>query len=188
MQDYELIEKIRTGDMAAFHALFERYKKLVINICYRLVRNRDEAEDLTQDVFLKIFTSAKHFKHRSSVKTWIYRIAINRSLNHLRKKKYQQWLSFDAEASSIELLALELVSSDCPETAFDVKEQEKAVLQAINQLPTDQRIAVMLQRYEGLSCQEIAAVLDCSVGAVQARLHRAKKNLYQKLLPFFKQS
>lgn len=187
MQDHELIEKIAIGDKAAFRELFERYKKLVINVCYRLVGNRDEAEDLTQDVFLRIFRSAKHFKHRSAVVTWIYRIAINRSLNHLRQKKYLRWFSLDGEASAKEPTALELVSSDCPETAFDLQEREKTVLHAISQLPADQRVAVMLQRYEGLSCREIAAILDCSVGAVQARLHRAKKNLYQKLLPFFKE-
>jgi RNA polymerase sigma-70 factor (ECF subfamily) len=187
VQDHELIEKIKTGNAIAFQELFERYKKLVINVCYRLVGNRDEAEDLTQDVFLKIFRSAQHFKHRSKVSTWIYRIAINLSLNHLRRKKYHQWFSLDDNPAPKEPVDLDLVSSDCPESAFDKQEQEKIVLKAINQLPADQRIAVMLQRYDGLSCQEIAAIAECSVGAVQARLHRAKKNLYQKLLPYLKE-
>ena len=85
MQDHELIEKIKTGNAIAFQELFNRYKKLVINICYRLTANKDEAEDLTQDVFIKIFKSAKNFKHHSKVSTWIYRISINLSLNQRQK-------------------------------------------------------------------------------------------------------
>jgi RNA polymerase sigma-70 factor (ECF subfamily) len=187
VQDHEIIEKIKTDDAVAFQELFERYKKLIINICYRLVGDKDEAEDLTQDVFLKIFKSANHFKYRSKVSTWIYRIAINLSLNHLRRKKYQQWFSLDDDAATKERVVFELYSDDCPESAFDKQEQEKIVLKAINSLPEDQRVAVMLQRYDQLSCQEIAAIAECSVGAVQARLHRAKKNLYQKLLPYLKE-
>lgn len=187
MQDHELIENIAAGDELAFQQMFDRYKKLVINVCYRLVGNKDEAEDLTQDVFLKIFKSARHFKHRSKVSTWIYRIAINLSLNHLRRKKYQQWFSLNDTSSSKEPVFIEIVSSDCPESAFNAQEQEKIVQKAINELPPDQRVAVMLQRYDGLSCQEIAAIAECSIGAVQARLHRAKKNLYQKLLPYVKE-
>lgn len=136
MQDHEIIKKIKTGDMTAFQELFERYQKLVINVCYRLVGDKNEAEDLTQDVFLKTFKSACHSKHHAKVFTWIYRIAINLSLNHLRKKKYQQWFSLDDISTLKEPLAFEMV---------------------------------------------------CSVGAVQTRLHRAKKNLYRKLLPYFKE-
>lgn len=186
MQDHELIEKIQTGDATAFQELFERYNKLILNVCYRLIGNKDEAEDVTQDVFLKIFRSARHFKQRSRVSTWIYRIAINCSLNQLRRKKYQRWLSLDFQTESPEPAGFEPCSDDCPERAVHQQEQEKIVLKAINSLPADQRVALVLQRYDGLSCQEIATIVGCSVGAVQARLHRAKKNLYQKLLPYWK--
>ncbi len=187
MQDHELIAKIKSGDTIAFHELFKRYKRLVINISYRLVGNKEEAEDLTQEVFLKIFRSAKYFKHRSKVSTWIYRIAINLSLNHLRTKKYQQWFSLGDDSTPKEDKTFVLFSNECPESDFEKQEREKVVMNAINNLPKDQRVAVMLQRYESLSIQEIAAILDCSIGAVQARLHRAKKNLYQKLLPYLKE-
>jgi len=185
--DYELIEKIKTEDSLAFKELFDRYKKLVINLCFKLVRNNDEAEDLTQDVFFKIYQSAKAFRHGSKVSTWIYRIAINNCLNHLRKKKYLQWFSLDdcSESTEDDKIALrQLHSDEFPEQSLEKKEQESIILKAIHSLPKHQRIAVILQRYEGLSCQEIAEILDCSIGAVQARLHRAKKSLYHKLLPF----
>jgi RNA polymerase sigma-70 factor (ECF subfamily) len=187
VQDHELIEKIKIGDAAAFQELFERYKKLVINVCFRLIGNKDEAEDLTQDVFLKIFNSARHFKHRSQVSTWIYRIAINRSLNHLRQKKYQRWFSLDSDLISNASLDFERSSDESPERDFQKQEREKIVLNAIKSLPVEQQVALMLQRYDGLSCEEIAAIVNCSIGAVQARLHRAKKNLYQKLLPYLKE-
>jgi len=92
VQDHELIEKIKAGDSHAFKELFEHYNSLVINICYKLVRNKEEAEDLTQEVFFKVYKSAKSFKQRSKFSTWIYRIAINLSLNHLRKKRQLRWL------------------------------------------------------------------------------------------------
>ena len=186
MQDHELIEKIKTGNAIAFQELFNRYKKLVINICYRLTANKDEAEDLTQDVFIKIFKSAKNFKHHSKVSTWIYRISINLSLNHMRTKKYRQWFSIGEISTPKVDDDLWLFSEECPEGDFEKQEREKVVMNAINALPKDQRVAVMLQRFDGLSCQEIAAILDCSIGAVQARLHRAKKNLYKRLLPYLK--
>lgn len=187
MLDYELIEKIKTGDSLAFKELFDRYKKLVVNLCFKFVRNKEEAEDLTQEVFFKVYKSAKTFRHGSKVSTWIYRIAINICLNHLRKKKYHQWFSIHDYPESTENEIINLVplySNECPEMSLEKKEKESIVLQAIHSLPKNQQVAVILQRYEGLSCQEIADILQCSIGAVQARLHRAKENLYQKLLPY----
>lgn len=187
MQDYELIEKIKAGDPHAFKKLFEHYKSLVINICYRLVGNKEEAEDLTQEVFFKVYKSVKTFKHRSKLSTWIYRIAVNLSLSHLRKKRQLRWLSLDnpsQQANGETLNPLSAPSGDLPDVFLEQKEREKIIWKMINLLPKNQRVAF---RYEGLSCQEIAEILECSVGSVQARLHRAKEKLHEKLLPYLKE-
>jgi len=91
VQDHELIERIKAGDSQAFKNLYERHKDLVVNLCYRLVFNKEVAEDITQDVFLKIYKSAKSFRHRSKLSTWIYRITVNLCLNHFRKEKQFNW-------------------------------------------------------------------------------------------------
>lgn len=190
MQDHELIEKIKTGDSHAFKELFERYKSLVINICYRLVGNKEEAEDLTQEVFFKVYKSVKTFKHRSKFSTWIYRITVNLSLNHLRKKRQLSWLSLDnpsEQANGETLNTLSTPSWDLPDVFLEQKERDKIIWKMINLLPKKQRVALILHRYEGLSCQQIAEILECSIGSVQARLHRAKENLHEKLLPYLKE-
>jgi len=190
VQDYELIKKIKAGDSHAFKELFENYKTLVINICYRLTGNKEEAEDLTQDVFLKVYKSAKSFKHHSKLSTWIYRIAVNLSLNHLRKKRQLRWLSPDntsKQANEETLTTLPAPSGDQPDVFLEQKEKEIIIWKMINLLPENQRVALILQRYEGMSCQEIADILECSVGSVQARMHRAKENLQEKLFLYFKE-
>ena len=190
MQERELIEKIKAGDFHAFKELFESYKSLVIDLCFRLVGNKEEAEDLTQEVFFKIYKSIKTCRHRSKVSTWIYKIAFNLSLNHVRKKRQLSWLSLDnfSEQSNGEILnAHPAPPRDQPDAFLEQKERENIMWQMINSLPKNQRVALILQKYEGLSCQEIAEILECSITTVQARLHRAKENLQKKLLPYLKE-
>lgn len=190
MQDHELIKKIKAGDCHAFKELFENYKSLVINICYRLVGNKEEAEDLTQDVFFKVYKSAKSFKHHSKLSTWIYRIAVNLSLNHLRKKRQLRWISPEISSKQTDGKTLETLpaqSEDQPDVFLEQKEKEIIIWKMINLLPENQQVAFILQRYEGMSCQEIADILECSIGAVQARLHRARENLQEKLFPYLKE-
>lgn len=189
MQDRELIEKIKAGDCQAFKDLFDRYKGLVVNICYRLVGNKEDADDLTQDVFLKVYKSAKHFKHHSKFSTWIYRIAVNLCLNYLRKKGHFHLFSVDKSSNQSNIGTLNTLiapSEDQPDVFFEQKELEKIIWKMINSLPKNQRVALILHRYEGLSCREIGEILECSIGSVHARLYRAKENLQEKLIPYLK--
>jgi len=190
VQDHELIEKIKAGDSHAFKKLFKHYNSLVINICYKLVGNKEEAEDLSQEVFFKVYKSAKSFKHRSKFSTWIYRIAVNLSLNHLRKIKQASWLSLDISSKQTDgetLDTLPAPSGDQPDVFLEQKEKEIIIWKMINLLPENQRVALILQRYEGMSCQEIADILECSIGTVQARLHRARENLHKPLSLYLKE-
>ncbi len=151
-----------------------------MNVCYSIVGNREDAEDLCQEVFIKIYRSIGTFKHRSKLSTWIYRIAVNLSLNHIRKKNPGRPISHE----KTELIpGLHL---DRPDLSLEQKERRNVVQWAINSLPVNQRVVLKLQKFEGFSSRQIADMLDCSLFTVQSRLHRAKVNLYKKLLPYLK--
>lgn len=187
MSDQEIVEKINSGDYKAFKALFDCHVNTVMNICYKMIGNREEAEDVCQEVFFKVYKSIGTFKHRSKFSTWIFRIAVNLSLNHLRKKKKLSRISLSKQNAHInsEILdSLSASSMDRPDVFFEQKEKEKIVWNAVHSLPANQRVVLILQKYEGFSGKEIAKILDCSLSSVQSRLYRAKENLYKKLLPY----
>lgn len=185
MHEQEILQKIATGDINAFKRLFEKYQTSVFNLCYRFSKNRQEAEDLCQDVFLKIFKAAHTFRQQSHPSTWIYRITINLCLNHKRKKNRHTWLSLQdlAQGKNSQEHDIEDDSQITPIEQLELSEREKIVQQAIKALPKNQRIAFILQRYEHMSVKEIAEILGCSESSVQSRLSRARENLAKKLLP-----
>lgn len=181
----ELIAKIGAGDHSAFKVLFDTYKSAIFNVCFRMLGNKQKAEDLTQDVFFQAYKSIKQFRSESRISYWLYRIAVNFCINHQKKKKRAQWLSLDIllESSKEKLSAITASSENSPDVLLEKREKKHIVQKAINSLPKPQRIAVILHRYEGLSYQEIAEVMECSVSSVESRLHRAKVSLAKKLLP-----
>ncbi|MFH1941455.1 MAG: RNA polymerase sigma factor [bacterium] len=177
----------KSGDTTEFEDIFERHKDRVINICHRLVGNKDEAEDLCQEVFFRVYRSLRTFKHRSKISTWIYRIAVNQSLNHIRnRKQLRRVASFPNDQSAIHDARSTVVAppSEQPDLSFEKKEMQTIVWNAVQALPKNQRIALILQKYEGFSSQEIAEIMDWTLPSVQSRIHRAKENLYKKLLPY----
>ncbi|MCI0512431.1 sigma-70 family RNA polymerase sigma factor [candidate division KSB1 bacterium] len=189
LDDYQLIEAFNQGDLQAFRALFERYQAAILNLCYRLVGHRETAEDLCQEVFLKVCQALSKFEKRSQFSTWIYRIAVNLCLNYRRSRRRAQWLTLEyMREEEVQLLFAPLTETteNQPDLLLERQEREQIIWNAINRLPENQRAALILQRYEGLSGEEIAAILNCSLNSVQSRLHRARENLYQKLLPYLK--
>lgn len=185
MQDHELLSKIANGDLTALRQLFEKYKDSIFNLCYRFTKNRQEAEDLCQDVFLKIYHSASNFRGQSHPSTWVYRITVNLCLNHNRRKNRFLWIPLENEEQPIPLNSSHDNSEENdPHDQLEKAERERIVQQAILKLPRKQCIALILQRYEGLTIKEIAEVMNCSELSVQSRLARARENLAKKLLPF----
>jgi RNA polymerase sigma-70 factor (ECF subfamily) len=174
-------------DTIQFEDIFERHKDQVINICHRLVGDRDEAEDLCQEVFFRVYRSLRTFKHRSKISTWIYRIAVNQSLNHIRNRKQRRRMSsFPNDQSDTHDGTLTAVAppGEQPDLSFEKKEMQAIVWNAVQALPKNQRIVLILQKYEGFSSKEIAEIMDWTLSSVQSRIHRAKENLYKKLLPY----
>ena len=185
MDDKELVANIINKDQNAFKQLFEQYKDFVYNICYRMSGNREEAEDITQDVFIKIFHSVEKFRGDAKLSSWIYRIAVNTCLKKERSKKLNYWVSLEFMFQDKE--EFQPMSGDkLPDQLVEISEAEQIVQHAIQQLPGRQRTALILHRYENLSYQEIAQIMEISLSAVESLQHRAKHNLTKKLVPLKK--
>ncbi len=174
-----------------FESLYDQNAQMVLNLCYRMVGDEQTARDLAQDIWLKIFQKLDTFEGKSAVSTWIYRIALNHLYNFFKQEKRRKWHQileqdlrqvFTGSDNSLEQ------RNDSEETGphsrLEKKEREKIVWRCIQQLPPKQRIPLILFRYEALSYQEIATVLNISLQAVESRLHRAKRKLQKLLEPF----
>jgi len=181
MDDNELVRNLQDGDKEAFKRLFDQYQHMVYNVCYRMTGNRQDAEDATQDVFLRIHHSIGQFRSEAKLSSWICRIAVNTCLNREQRRKLIRWVSLDflVEDEGESPLYLE----QAPDRQIEKLQTEHIVQEAIRALPPRQKTALILQRYENLSYQEIALVMETSVSAVESLLCRAKENLAQKLIP-----
>ncbi len=192
MNDHELIEKvIKSNDHSAFALLVDRYQKLVINTCRGFVNSYADAEDLAQDVFIELFESLPEFRHESKLSTWLYRIAVNKSLNYVRKRKRESLLSsiisiFGSPENEHPLINNNNESSDEADRDINSKELHSTLKQAINSLPENQKIAFILNKYQDLSYKEVAEVMDISLSSVESLIFRAKGNLQKLLSAFYK--
>ncbi|WP_340111535.1 RNA polymerase sigma factor [Maribellus mangrovi] len=189
MSDHEIIEQLKQGNEQAFKRLVENYQKLVVNTCYGMLQIREDAEDVAQDVFIEVYRSVENFRADAKLSTWLYRIAVNRSLNHIRDNKKHRWFSSfdsDVKAENKKLLQVESSRTDQPE--FELENQQRSIIlhEAINSLPENQKVAFSLSKYEELSYQEIAEVMELSISSVESLLFRAKKNLQKKLYTCYK--
>jgi RNA polymerase sigma-70 factor (ECF subfamily) len=165
--DIGLVERYIAGDKDAIEELVIRYQKMVYSIIYRMINDMEEAKDLTQKTFIKAVNGIRGFRKDSSFKTWLYQIAINTSLNHLRKNRYEE----------VELD--ESISANNPGTLSSIIEKEKKehIKKSLDMLPERQRLAIVLRVYEDLSCSDTAKIMGCSEGAVKAHYHHGVNKL-----------
>jgi RNA polymerase sigma-70 factor (ECF subfamily) len=187
MNDKELIQKVTAKDHSAFKELVDRYQALVINTCYHLLGNRQDAEDVAQEVFFQVYRSADKFRQEAKFPTWLYRIAVNRSLNFIRDNRRSRWLKSLTsllESAPEQVTQTQTSDSDRPDFVLEKKGREVTVRKAIDSLPEKQRAAFVLHTYEGLSYQETAKVLQLSLSSVESLIHRAKLNLQKKLVRY----
>jgi RNA polymerase sigma-70 factor, ECF subfamily len=184
--DWDLLRRIAAGDGEAFTLLVEKHQEAMLRVCERLLHDPEEARDVAQEVFLQVFRKAAGFRPRARVSTWLYRIAVNRSLNRLRRRKVVRMISFGALGGG-EVAEEEGPAWDPPgETpdplrALESRRRWAAVRRAIDGLPESQRAVLVLARFEGLSYKEIAEVMEITVGAVESRLVRAMRRLERSL-------
>ncbi len=187
MEDHETVDRLKRGDEAAFRMVVERHQKLVLNCAYRFLRDRQAAEDLTQEVFLEVFESIHSFRADAQLSTWIYRIAVTKSLNHLkslrRKKRFAGLVSFfGAENVGDRLPGPE---AERPDRGIENEERRLLLNRALEALPESQRIAFTLSKVEGMSYQEISRIMNTTVAAVESLIHRARGGLKKKLIRYY---
>ncbi len=179
----DLMARIARGDERAFEILVNRHQASVLNLIYRFIGDRTHAKDLAQEVFIRVWRAAKTYKPEAKFATWIYRITANLCFNELKSSRRKKWFSFQqSDDQSGETIEDRL--SDAAPSAEDLlleKERSRQISEALQSLPDNQRMALILKRYDDLSYHEIAQILGCSVSAVESLLVRAKKSLQEKL-------
>ncbi|HEU5078192.1 MAG TPA: sigma-70 family RNA polymerase sigma factor [Opitutaceae bacterium] len=181
--DWTIVQAVQGGAVAAFDQLILKYRERVYGVIYNMTSNREDAADLTQDAFIKAFQSIHRFQGQSSFFTWLYRIAVNSTLTHLRKAKLRSFFSFEKiseEDKSAEVLA-QLTDKTGADRELFVKELQEKLNEAMQKLSIKHRTVVTLFEIDGMSHEEIAEVMNCSVGTVRSRLHYAKQLLQSEL-------
>lgn len=166
-----------------FREIFETHKKLVFNLALSYVQNIEDAEEITQDVFFKVHQNLNKFEQKSEVKTWIYRITINTSLDFLKAKKTKKRFAFFTSLFHTESNEpiFEVSNFNHPGVELENKEATENIFRLINQLPERQKTALILSKIEGKPQSEIAEVMNLSIKAVESLLQRAKNSLSEKL-------
>ena len=176
--DLELVKRAQEGDAEAFAALFHAHKGRVYSICLRMTNNTAQAEDLTQDAFLQVFRKLDTFKGNSALSTWLYRIAVNTVLMHFRKKALKQISLDEPSSQDVKQVRREYGSRD---GRLSGSVDRIALIRAIKDLPAGYRTIFLLHEVEGYEHQEIAKILDCSVGNSKSQLHKAKLRIREFL-------
>ncbi len=191
MKEEELIRNLAANNSGAFKNLVDTYQGLVLSTARGFVKNEEDARDLSQEVFIKIFRSLDQFRGESGLSTWIYRITVNLSMNYLRdQKKHRntQSLDYQSDGNGPKKPVREIIQGKqvAPDKELENKDRAKFLHIALDSLPENQRKAFVLSKYDDLSYKEIAEVLEISISSVESLLFRARKNLQKKLWECYK--
>jgi RNA polymerase sigma-70 factor (ECF subfamily) len=185
--EHILVNDLKDGEEEAFRYLVDQYQDKVYNTCISFVKNPDDADDLTQEVFLEVYNSIHKFRLESKLSTWIYRISVNKSLEYLRKMKRKKRFGFlfaiDFERNQRDNVELEF---NHPGILAENKEKAAILYRAIEKLPENQRIAFTLHKLEDLSYVQISEIMNKSLSSVESIMHRAKLNLRKELFNYYK--
>ncbi len=181
MQEKKLIKNLRDRDEKAFKFIVDKYKNFIFNISISIIQNTEEADDLTQEVFIQIYKSINKFKEKSRLSTWIYRITLSKCYEHIRFKKRKKRFSkiinlFREDGSSIDIPVF-----NHPGIILEKKEEGKMLFEAINSLSEEQKSAYILKNIQGLSYKKISRVMKKSTSSIESLIFRAKKNLKKYL-------
>ena len=187
--DLAVVRRVQEGDVAAFDQLVHKYRGRVYAVVYNMTSNREDASDLTQDAFIKSFQSINRFQGQSSFFTWLYRIAVNSTLTHLRKNRLRTFFSFE-KINEDDKVSAEVIAALTDDTGADhetfARELQEKLNEAMQKLSIRHRTVITLFEIDGLGHQEIAEIMNCSVGTVRSRLHYAKQLLQAELQPYIR--
>ncbi len=186
IDDRTLVAQASRGDLAAYDQLVRRYQTRIYSLAYNMTGNKEDAEDMVQDVFVKAFSSLKSFRGTSSFYTWIYRIAINRTINFLKRRKKKQAVSLNDVDEGVERdpAYVELSARESPVRDASLTELQEKLNKALLTLSEKHRTVVVLHDIQGLPHDEIARMTGCSEGTVRSRLFYARQQLQGELAEF----
>jgi RNA polymerase sigma-70 factor (ECF subfamily) len=183
MADRELIKDLKSGHPEAFKKLVGQYQNRVINTCHGFLQNKEDAEDIAQEVFIEIYKSISSFREEAKLSTWIYRISVTKSLDLIRKSKRKKRTGYLRNILRLEDQSEHVpapVKSN-PDTILENQERSRILQEAIDSLAENQKVAITLSKYEELTNKEIADIMGTTLSSVEALIHRAKRNLRKKL-------
>lgn len=190
MEEASLIESLQNGDEHAYRSAMELYANMVYNTSLSILQNAEDAQDITQEVFVEVFQSIKKFEQKSSLKTWIYRITVTKSLDEVKKIKSKKRGSLftrvfkDKEERSMP----DIPHFQHPGVELEQKEAASVLFLAIEKLPDNQKIAFTLNKVEQLSYKEIADIMKLSLSSVESLIFRARQNLQKLLETYYTQN
>lgn len=184
----ELMFRVKDGDPEAFAALVSRYQRTVLNVVFRYIGNRAIAEELTQDVFVRVYRARETYERKAKFETWLYRIVFNLCVNASEYGKRRRAASLDEVSPEGERRSAAVTDpgSTTPLEEVEREEMRTRVQEAIEQLPEQQRAALIMSRYQGMQYQQVAEALNTSEEAIKSLLFRARDNLRQRLEPFMR--
>ena len=178
MDDIKLIENFIRGNSSAFDGLLQKYQDRIYNLCRYMLENPQDAEDAAQDTFMKAYQGLKSYTPSASFYTWLYRIAVNTCLDHKRKFSFHSLFFSSDKENQIDHFPSQAPS---PESAYATNQSMHALQTALNKLSAKLRVVIVLSELEGLSYEEIAEILDVSVGTVKSRISRARDELRKNI-------
>jgi len=179
----DLMPRIAEGDEYAFEGLVRRHQASVLNLIYRYVGDRTKARDLAQEVFIRVWRAANRYEPKAKFTTWIYSISANLCLNELKSSGKKKRFLSESPIEEDQTMNEENNVFPSAEEILLAEERSRQISDALQSLPENQRMALILKRYDYLSYAEIAKIMECSVSAVESLLVRAKRNLHEKLAP-----
>ena len=191
MNDKKKLSNINNNQEITFEEVYSDCSTKILNLAYRFTSDGEQARDLTQEIFIKVFQNLKNFKGESSAFTWVYRIAVNHILNYLKKEKRRKFIQLIdknvKEAITEEAGSRTLITNNpSPSQILEDEERSRIVKSIIDELPPKYRVPFILYKYEGMSYKEIAESLEISLSSVETRIYRARKQLIAKLEPWLK--
>ena len=180
-KEAELVAKIKAGNISAFNLLVQGYQKMVINTCYRFLLNQEDAEDTAQEVFVEVYQSINSFRRDAKISTWIYRIAVAKCLDEIKKRNRKKRITSVGKILRIEGIAQWMAGGERPDKGISQTENLNEIMQALNTLPDSQRVAFTLSKIDGYTNTEIAAIMNTSVLSVESLVSRAKRKVSAEL-------
>jgi len=186
--EHELVKRSRRGDFAAYDELVRRYQERIYSTIYHMTANHEDANDLAQEAFIKAFQALRSFKGGSSFYTWVYRIAVNKTINFLKQRRNRSQMSLNDLDLNAEhdpdLVAL--ISDKTPRRDIHLAELQEKLNEAMQKLSEPHRLVVTLHDVQGLSHEEIAKIMDCNIGTVRSRLFYARQQMQAYLSDYLK--